>query len=122
MQYVSEKVDKWCAEIHNLAEIAKSQPQAAYSAFTHGERHRFSYFMRTIAGMNEMMKPLDEVINNELIPAILGTDVYSRAERDMFSLPLRYGGLAIPSFCDIANVEYATSKRLTAPLAAIMML
>ena len=122
IEYASEKVKKWCGEIHKLAEIAKTQPQAAYSAFTHGERHRFSYFMRTIAGMSEIMQPLDDIINSELIPALLGTEVFSKAERDMYSLPLRYGGLAIPSFCDIANEEYFVSKRLTAPLTALMML
>ena len=122
LEYASEKVEKWCGEIHKLAEIAKTQPQAAYSAFTHGERHRFAYFMRTIVGMSDVMQPLDDAINNELIPALLGSDVISKAERDMYSLPLRFGGLALPSFCDIANEEYLTSKRLTAPLAAIMML
>ena len=119
-QYSSEKVQEWCEEIHQLAEVAKTQPQAAYSAFTHGERHRFAYFMRTIAGMENEMKPLDDIINKELIPALLGTEAISIAERKMYALPLRFGGLALPTFCDAASEEYATSRRLTAPLTTIM--
>ena len=45
--YASEKIDIWCKEILNLAEIAKSQSQAAFAAFIHGEQHRVIYFMRT---------------------------------------------------------------------------
>ena len=35
-QYAAEKVTKWCNELHRLADFAKTQPHAAYSAFTHG--------------------------------------------------------------------------------------
>lgn len=38
----------------------------------------------------------------------------------MFSLPLRYGGLGIPLFSELASQEFLASKRITAPLAAIM--
>ena len=48
----------------SLADIAKTQPHAAYSAFIHGEQHKYTYFLRTIAGISENLKPLDEVIEN----------------------------------------------------------
>ena len=121
-RYVSDKVAKWCEEIHQLAEIAKSQPQAAYAAFTHGERHRFSYFMRTIPGMKDLIQPLDDVIDKELIPAILGNDTFSPIDRELFSLPLRFGGLGLPVFSSIAEEEYLISKQLTAPLTTIMFM
>ena len=46
-QFVSEKVTNWKEELMLLAEIAKSQPHAAYAAFTHGYVHKFSYISRT---------------------------------------------------------------------------
>ena len=51
--------------IRILSEFAKWQPQAAYAAFCFGEQNRFNYFLRTIPGMNEFMKPVDEIIQNE---------------------------------------------------------
>ena len=36
-EYASGKVNDWCAELDRLSEIAKSQPQAAYTAFVHGQ-------------------------------------------------------------------------------------
>ena len=56
-----------------LSDFAKSQPQSAYAAFIHGEQHRFSYFLRTIPGMQIYMEPLDKVINDKFIPALFGT-------------------------------------------------
>ena len=35
-EYASGKVSDWCDELDRLSEIAKSQPQAAYTGFIHG--------------------------------------------------------------------------------------
>ena len=34
-QYAAEKVEKWCNELHQLADFAKTQRHVVYSAFTH---------------------------------------------------------------------------------------
>ena len=41
--YATEKAKNWCGEIIKLSEFAKTQPHAAYSAFCHGEVHKFIY-------------------------------------------------------------------------------
>ena len=56
--YAREKVNLWCQEMERLSEYAKTQPHAAYSAFCHGKIHKYTYFMRTIPGMREFIKPL----------------------------------------------------------------
>ena len=43
--YIKELVSKWCEELTKLSEIAKTQPQAAYAAFTSGYKHKLSHFM-----------------------------------------------------------------------------
>jgi hypothetical protein len=70
--YIKEKVATWCTEVNNLAEIAKSQPHAAYSAYILGQQHKYMYFLWTLNNIEEELKPLDEAINNVLIPAITG--------------------------------------------------
>ena len=47
-----------------LSEFAKSQPQPAYAAFCFGEQNKFSYFLRTIPEMNDLIKPIDEIVQN----------------------------------------------------------
>ena len=56
-----------------LTEFVKTQPHAAYSAFSHGSVHKFAYFLTTTPGMQEYIKPLDDLITNEFIPTLLQT-------------------------------------------------
>ena len=39
-QYIADKVQGWCKDIKMLADIAESEPQAAYSAYISGIQHR----------------------------------------------------------------------------------
>ena len=122
IQYSREKISKWQAEVEKLAEIAKTEPQAAYAAYVHGEQHRFSYFMRTIPGMTDLLAPLDCAITEKFLPALLGSTAISATERNMYALPTRNGGLGIPVLREIAENEFQTSLQMTAPLATIMAL
>ena len=45
-------------EVTKLAEFAISQPQASYAAFTSSLRHRWSYFLRTLPDIAELLGPL----------------------------------------------------------------
>jgi hypothetical protein len=47
-EYVSDKVQEWTKEIKCLAQVAVSQPHAAYAAFTHGISSCWSYLLRMI--------------------------------------------------------------------------
>ena len=119
-QYVGEKVEKWCNELIRLADFAKTQPQAAFAAFTHGILSKYTYFMRTIPGMEEFVKPLDEVIHQQLLPSILNC-IVTEADRQMYSLPIRQGGLGIPILTEIAESQFEASKSITLPLVTIMI-
>ena len=61
---VGEKVDEWVNEfeVAKLAEFAISQPQASYVAFTFGLRHRWTYFLRTLPDIAELLEPLERAI------------------------------------------------------------
>ena len=80
---MNEQVTKWCNELKILPEFAKPLPQATYATFYFGERNRFSYFLRTIPEMNDLMKPVDEIVQNSLLPAINGETI-SEKERELY--------------------------------------
>ena len=84
-KYVNEKVTEWCNELKMLSEFAKSQPQAAHAAFCLDEKNKFSYFLRTIPEMNDLLKPVDEIVQNLLLPAII-SETISEKERELYSL------------------------------------
>ena len=71
-EYIQLKVDDWGREMEKLCEFAKSQPHAAFSAYIHGQQHKFTYFLRTLPKIVQL-KPLDDIINEKLIPTFLGT-------------------------------------------------
>ena len=114
--YVNEKVSAWVKEIAVLAEIAKFHPQSAYCAYTAGFRHKFNYFLRTIADIASLLQPLENIIRNRLIPSLLENRAVSDEEHDLISLPTKLGGLGIPVVTKIANIAYKTSRDLTSSL------
>ena len=71
-QYCQEKVDKWLREMESLAEISKSQPHAAYVAFTKGFKSKFTYYFRTIESFEEYVNPIEEVIHGSFLPSLFG--------------------------------------------------
>ena len=120
VKYVTEKVDEWIDELRTPSTNAKSQPQAVYAAFCFGEQNKYIYFLRTIPGMNELMKPVDEIIKNELLPSITGESITDK-EKELYSLPTRLGGLRIPSSTEKAENDFENSLHITAPLVTFIV-
>ena len=65
-----------------LAEFALSQPQASYAAFLFGLKHRWTYFMRTLTDLEDLLAPLERAIAEVLIPSITGHHC-TQAEREL---------------------------------------
>ena len=105
--------------LHHIGvHFAKSQPQAAYACFTHGVRHKFTYFMRTL-DFSSYMGPLDKIITHELIPTIFGCPI-SPIHRKLMSLPLKNGGMGMPQLEYLAKREHAASLLVTRGLVNSM--
>ena len=115
-KYDQEKIDQWIKELCVLCKIAWCEPQAAYSGFIKGFKHKPICFMRTIPNIKTQLKQLDDVIRTEFIPAITGGINCSDTERRLMSLPPRFGGLGIPIFSESAKKEYEYSIILSKDL------
>ena len=96
-----------------LRKIAWCEPQAAYSGFIKGFKHKPIYFMRTKPNIKTQLGQLNDVIRTEFIPAITGGINCSDTERRLMSLPSRFGGLGIPIFSEYAQKEYEFSTILS---------
>ena len=114
-KYVSEKVTNWVSEVTKLAEFALSQPQACYAAYTFGLKHRWTYFLRTLPDIQDLLEPLENAISKVLIPAIT-EHRSSQLDRDILALPVRLGGLGMTNPCLEANFEQSSSVKVTTPL------
>ena len=118
-----EKVKEWVNQVEALARIAATQPHAAYSAFTLGLRHRWTYLQRTMAPLANLLQPLENAIRYQFIPALLGETkhyVISDLQRELFALPARLGGLAIDNPTIQAQHKYQESVELSQSLRALI--
>ena len=118
-EYIDNLVAEWSGMLTTLSSFAKSQPHAAFCAFTHGVRHKFTYFMRTIEGLGESVQQLDKLIDDEFIPALFGCKI-TPLERKVVGLPARFGGLGIPNLAQLADEEYRASLIATQKVVADM--
>ena len=114
-EYVGEKVENWVSQVITLAEFAVSQPQACYVAFTFGLRHRWTYFIRTLLDIADLLEPLERAISDVLISALLDHQVTEK-ERDLLALPVRMGGLGLVNPVNQSRQEYEASIKATGPI------
>lgn len=114
---MGSKVEDWVKEVTRLAEFARSQPQASYATFTFGLRHRCTYLMRTLPGIENLLQPLERAISDVLIPSLIERNC-SEEERSLVALPVRMGGLGLINPSNTRDAEYSASVRVGAPLVS----
>ena len=88
-----------------LSEFAQSHPQASYVAYTFGLRHRWTYFLRTLSNIEDLLKPLERAIFDVLIPS-MADHKCTELERDILSLPVSLGDLGFTNPTQSANAEF----------------
>ena len=107
--YVLSKVSTWVDHIHQLSEIAKEQPQAAYVALTKSLQHGWFFLQRLAKNSSLLFQKLDEALFSHFIPSLFNHPC-TPSERLLFSLPIRNGGLniSVPTLTALTN--YASSQ------------
>ena len=111
-QLARSRVELWCEQLGKLSQFAETEPHAAYTALTFGLKHRWTYVMRTTPGIRDLLRPLEDLIANRFIPALIGRKV-SRRTRNLMALPARLGGMGIVNPTEISDDELNNSVTLT---------
>ena len=120
--FMTRRVESWRRDRVSLADMASTQPQAAYSVFTKGYSSKWLHQLRCSPCSPALLAPADGTINSSLIPALLAVGVPSGStERELLSLPARHGGLALPVLAKLASSEYSTSVVITEPLVRLLL-
>ena len=98
-----------------LGQFALTSPQNAYACLTKGVQQKLSFLSRTAPSMDGVLDMV-EVELGRVIPNIVGKEIIQE-EKELFSLPLRMGGLNIALPQDLhKNLE--KSIELSTPLAS----
>ena len=102
--------------MESLTEISKSQPHAAYVAFTKGFKSKFTYYLRTIESFEEYVNPIEEVIHTSFLPSL-----FERAQplhedlKELVSLSTAQCGIGIPHLKRERLEQFNASLDVTAP-------
>ena len=68
--------------------------------------------------MGSLFQPLEEVIHQHFIPALIGQGPSCKLERDLLSLPCQLGGLNIPIPTQISDHQFFGSKQISTLLTS----
>ena len=72
-----EKVACWSKQVNQLADVASTEPHAAYAAFVFGLRHRWTFVQRTMPTADEHMDPLKNAIRSRLVQTLTNASTNS---------------------------------------------
>ena len=86
-QYIAEKVRKWTSYRH----CKNTTTCSLLSIYTRYQYSQYTYFMRMIPGMHEVIKPVDDVIRLELLSTLWNT-IVPEVDRQLHSLPFSHAG------------------------------
>ena len=115
-QDCQEKVDKWLREMESLTEISKSQPHAAYVAFTKGFKSKFTCYLRTIESFEEYVDPIEEVIHTSFLPSLFGrAEPLPEELKELVNLSPAQGGTGILDLKRESSEQFNASLGITAP-------
>ena len=78
-----------------------------------GFKHKLTYHIRTLPNIKQHLTQLDALVDQLFIPAITDGHMCSDDERLLIFLPVKKGGLAIPIFSSIAELEFSNSRAAT---------
>ena len=74
-----------------------------YSSYRKGVREKLSFLARSTPNTIENMQACEKILQENLIPKLIGKDNISHQFRDIASLPLKMGGLNIKLPSDYEN-------------------
>ena len=78
-------------------------------------KHRWTYLLRTLPDIQDLLEPLEDAISHMLIPAITERKC-NQLDRNTLALPVRMGGLGLGNPSLEARREYASSVKVAKPL------
>ena len=91
--FLKDAETKYTKSLDRLGQFALASPQNAYACLTKGVQQKLSFLSRTTPSMDGVLDKVEERLGR-VIPNIVGKEVIQE-ERELFSLPLRMGGLNI---------------------------
>ena len=107
---LKKKELEWVGKIEKLSFVEKSELQCASSGLTKSLQAEWNFSHRVLSGSSQLFQPLENLLMEKFLPAILGTSSISSMERRFFCLPAKMGSLGVSNPTSFADESYNTSR------------
>ena len=112
-------MSEWVDTVERLSTYTTTS-SIIYAAFTHGLMSKWTYLTRTTPNIGNLFSPLKEVIRRKFLTSLTCQNAFNDVTRELLALPVRLGGLGISNPSADTTAHHDTSKKITAPLTALM--
>ena len=69
--FVEKKVKVWVQQVKDLAEVALTEPHAAFAVFTHCLQGRWTFLSRAMPNLSTLFEPLEDAIYRVFLSSLL---------------------------------------------------
>ena len=121
--FIDEKVEGWSRCLKSVIEAGREDPHGLYTAVTKSVLRMPNYVQRGMGGAKEQYAPIDDLIQKEFLPSILGdaSRVITSDERELYALPCRMGGLGVGNVGDAAKQQHVDAIEATSYLTKAIL-
>ena len=115
--WIRDQVDDWAFGVRRLAMVARRFPQTAFAGLTMSLQSEWQYLQRVVPGLADAFEPVETALREEFLPALFQVDATAAAaNRALWALPTKHGGLGIPDPTTTGEALHRCSKAVTAVL------
>jgi hypothetical protein len=117
-RWLEPKVESWVEGVRALSKVAAKYPQSAYAGFTMSLQAEWQYLCRCVPGVGAHLAPVEDAIQQQLIPALLGVkfEEVSSDFRRMLANSVKQGGLNLRDPVAAADAQHEASREASVVL------
>ena len=108
-EYVRKKVMSWETSVKDLSQAGEHYPQTTYAGLQKCLQNEWQFLHRVIPGIGDLFVPVEEALTKHFFPALAGKVDLSETPRELFALPVKFAGIAIPNPVTSAETNYKDS-------------
>ena len=107
--WITRQVSDWAEWVKALGRIATRFPKTAYAGLVKALQNEWTYLQQTTTGSGSLYTPIEKVITEDFLPALLGQATTGQTMRNQTALAVKRAGLGIPNPTTTTGENYSAS-------------
>ena len=121
-RFFLKKVQEWLDCLGELSKVAEKKPQAALVGLTRSLQCEWNFVRRVVKDTSQLFAPLEKMLEENVLPSLLGISSVTHSDRVLYSLPVKRGGLGVRNLIEGAELAFSTSRAAIDCLVSLILL